>query len=100
MELLPEDLRKSLPLLYSQEGNPDPIVHIKFFTPDGCWTWFVTEGSPEDDEFVFFGFVQGFAGEWGYFTLSELKAAHGPHGLPIERDLYFKPAPFNKIKKF
>lgn len=99
MELLPEELRKTLPALYSQEGNPDPTVYIKFFTPDSNWTWFVTEGSPEEDEFVFFGFVEGFAKEWGYFTLAELQAAKGPHGLPIERDLYFKPVPFSKLQR-
>jgi hypothetical protein len=34
MELLPAELRGSLPALYSQERNPDPRVHLKFFTPD------------------------------------------------------------------
>ena len=33
MELLPAYLRASLPVLYSQESNPDPWVHLKFFTP-------------------------------------------------------------------
>jgi hypothetical protein len=55
MELLPADLRASLPPLYSQERNPDPQVHLKFFTPDSDWTWFVTEGQPQDDDFIFFG---------------------------------------------
>jgi hypothetical protein len=35
--------------------------------------------------------------EWGYFVLSELESARGPLGLPIERDLYFEPAPFTKV---
>jgi hypothetical protein len=97
MELLTDELRKSLPELYSQEGNADPTVHIKFFTPDSNWTWFVTEGSEEDGDFRFFGFVKGQESEWGYFLLSELKSARGPHGLEIERDLYFKPVPFSKL---
>lgn len=100
MELLPEELRKILPPLYSQQASLDPIVYFKFFTPDGSWIWFVTEGSQEDDEFVFFGFVEGFVKEWGYFALSELKAASGPYGLPIERDLYFKPVAFSKLQRF
>jgi len=33
MELLPDDLRASLPRLYSQEKIADPVVHAKFFTP-------------------------------------------------------------------
>lgn len=98
MELLTEELRKTLPPLYSQEGDDNPTIHIKFFTPDSEWTWFVTEGSEQDGEFVFFGFVEGQAQEWGYFLLSELEAARGPLGLEIERDLYFKPISFSQLR--
>ena len=98
MELLTEELRKILPPLYSQERNKDPTVFIKFFTPDSNWTWYATEGSEEDGEFIFFGYVVGFCEEWGYFTLSELASVHGPGGLAIERDLYFTPCPFSRIK--
>lgn len=97
MELLPEELRKMLPPLYGQDGTDDPIVYIKFFTPDSSWTWFVTEGSEDEGDFRFFGFIQGQEDEWGYFLLSELKAARGPHGLEIERDLYFNPRPFSQL---
>ena len=93
MELLTAELRKSLPALYSQENKKDPVAHIKFFTPDSNWTWYVTEGSEEEGEFIFFGYVVGFEKEWGYFALSELEAARGPFGLGVERDLYFAPIP-------
>jgi hypothetical protein len=96
MELLTEELRRSLPALYAQEGNHDLVVHIKFFTPDSSWTWYVTEGSAEGDDFLFFGYVIGFEREWGYFSLSELTKSRGPMGLPIERDLYFKLGPFSR----
>src|SRR6266852_543809 len=99
MELLPNELRASLPLLYSQENVRDKVVHIKFFTPDSSWTWYAMEGSPEDEDFIFFGYVIGLEKEWGYFALSELVAARGSLGLPIERDLYFKPAPFSQVKE-
>lgn len=97
MQLLTQELRRSLPPLYSQEHNKDPTVYIKFFTPDAGWTWWVTEGSPDGDDFRFFGFVHGLEYEWGYFMLSELEAARGRLGLPIERDLYFKPGPFHDV---
>jgi hypothetical protein len=97
MELLPAELRKSLPSLYSQEKVDDPVIHIKFFTPDSNWTWYVTEGSEEGDDFVFFGYVIGMEREWGYFVLSELTSAHGPWGLAVERDIYFTPAPFSRV---
>ncbi len=99
MELLTAELRASLPRLYSQEHNEDPIVHCKFFTPDAQWTWFATEGQPDEDDFRFFGYVCGFEEEWGYFVLSELQEARGPLGLAIERDLYFRPAPFSEVIK-
>ena len=118
MKLLPAKQRRTLPRLYSQENVKDPIVHLKFFTPDSSWTWYVTEGSyvnqqgtameywdperssPADAmDFLFFGYVIGQAEEWGYFLLSELEAAQGPRHLPIERDLYFQPAPFSQVVK-
>ena len=98
MELLTAELRKSLPPLYAQEENKDPVIHLKFFTPDAQWTWYVTEGSEEEGDFIFFGYVVGFEKEWGYFTLSELEAARGPLGLAVERDLYFTATPFSTIR--
>jgi hypothetical protein len=97
MTLLTDELRAGLPALYSQEQNSNPTVHLKFFTPDSNWTWFATEGSERDGRFVFFGYVCGFEEEWGYFTLEEMEEARGPRGLAIERDLFFKPAPFARV---
>jgi hypothetical protein len=97
MELLTAELRQNLPALYSQEPDPNPMVRCKFFTPDSNWTWWVTEGEPDGDDFRFFGYVRGLAEEWGYFLLSELQSARGPLGLPIERDLYFQPGRFTDV---
>ncbi len=65
MKLLTEELRRRLPPLYSQEKSRDPTVHCRFFTADSNWTWFATEGSEEDGDFRFFGYVIGFEEEWG-----------------------------------
>lgn len=94
MELLPEDLRKTLPKIYAQENRDDPFVYAKFFFPAGNWTWFVTEGEREGDDFLFFGYVIGFVGEWGYFSLRELEEVR-IKGLSVERDLYFKSDKFS-----
>ena len=51
MKLLTVEVRQRLPRLYSQEKTDDPIVHVKFFTPDSNWTWLVTEGEPDGDDF-------------------------------------------------
>jgi hypothetical protein len=97
MQLLTEELRASLPALYAQDGNKNPTVHAKFFTPDSNWTLFITEGGPEEDDFIFFGYVIGLEEEWGYSALSELESARGPLNLPIERDLYFTPGTFKEV---
>jgi hypothetical protein len=109
VKLLTKDLLKKLPVLYSQEDNPDPMVMCKFFTPDAGWTWYAIEGSPVDAngyydtdkekvDFVFFGLVAGLEVELGYFSLSELKSIHGKYGLPVERDRYFQPTRLSAIK--
>src|SRR5262245_20715289 len=97
MQLLSQELRQSLPVLSAQETIPDPIVHARFLTPDSNWTGLFTEGSPEGDDFIFFGYVCGFEEEWGYFSLRDLESARGPMHLPIERDLFFRPAPLSQV---
>ena len=98
MELLPVELRKTLPPLYSQESCPTPIVHVKLFTPDSSFTWYVTEGAEQEDgDWLLFGFVIGLEEEWGYSLLSELASVRGPLGLAVERDLWFQPGPIDEV---
>lgn len=95
MELLPPELKNQLPKLYEQEKTEDPVVFVKFFFPAGDWTWFVTEGEAEGDDFMFFGYVVGLEPEWGYFTLKQLEEIN-VRGLTVERDLYFKQENFSR----
>jgi len=98
MDLLPKELRKVLPPLYSQESSAAPVVHAKFFTPDAGWTWLVTEGSEQGDgDWLLFGYVIGLEEEWGYFLLSEIVSVRGPLRLPVERDLWFHPGPVDEV---
>jgi len=104
MKLLTLELRKKLPPLYAQEGKGSKaIVYMKLFTPDSGWSWWITEGSGIKDEsgnevdFQFFGLVEGHEKELGYFNLAELEEVSGPMGLPIERDLYWKPRSLEEI---
>lgn len=97
MRLLTDELRAQLPMLYAQENEKDPIVYAKFFTPWTSWTWYITEGSPEDDDFILFCYVIGQEREWGYSSLRELESVRGPGGLTIERDLYFAPKHASEI---
>ena len=98
MKLLTEEIRRKLPPLYGQDGKGgEAVVHVKFFTPDSSWTWYITEGSQEGDDFLMFGLVDGLEKELGYVSLKELESAKGPMGLPIERDLYWQPKTLEEI---
>lgn len=72
---------------------------IKFFTPDSNWTWYVVEGEPQGGDWLFFGYVEGFTQEWGYFKLSELMKARGPLGLEVERDIHWKPTKYCDVMR-
>lgn len=102
-KLITKDLIQKLPKLYSQEQVQDPLCIAKFFTPDAQWTWYVIEGEIQQWEgkegILFFGFIVGQEAELGYFQLSELEAARGQLGLPIERDTTFHPMLLSQIKK-
>lgn len=105
MKLLTKEIREQLPPLYAQDGKGGKaIAYAKYFTPSSSWTWIITEGESVPDEsglneidFRFFGLVFGHEKEFGYFLLSELEEVRGPMGLPIERDLHFKPKTLEEI---
>ena len=98
MELLTEELRQQLPPLYSQEHEQDPMVYAKFFHPLTDMTWYATEGSPEGDDFIFFGWVHSDFSELGYFSLNEMEGVQ-VMGLGIERDEHFAPMKLSEVKK-
>lgn len=94
-QLMPDEVRKQLPPLYAQEKlGGKAIVRVKYFTPDSSWTWFGTEFDGQD---TFFGLVDGQYKELGYFSLAELQTVRGPHGMPIERDIHWKPTTLEQI---
>tara|TARA_R100001530_G_scaffold6526_2_gene7603 strand:- start:2 stop:271 length:270 start_codon:yes stop_codon:yes gene_type:complete len=88
--LLTKANRKALAPL----GSEAKIAVVKFFTPDSSWTWYASEFDGKD---TFFGLVDGFEKELGYFSLSELESVRGKLGLPIERDRYFRPTPLDEL---
>lgn len=47
---------------------------IKGFESFSGWFWFATEVEDTEDGKLYFGFVQGFEEEWGYFSEKELKS--------------------------
>ena len=104
MKLLTKKIREQLPPLYAQdEKGGRAIAYVKFFTPSSSWTWYATEGEPVKDDqgnetdYHFFGLVEGLEKELGYFSLRELEGVRGPLGLPVERDLHWRPKTLAEI---
>lgn len=97
MKLLTKENEKSLPDFYHHEEKNIPLKFtVKFFTPWSNWSWYAAEYDKETK--TFYGYVQGFEGELGYFTLDEIKSVNGPFGLKIERDMNFSPKELSEIK--
>lgn len=103
MNLLPAEIASTLPPLYHFErSKTPPMAVVKFFDPTGSWSWYAAEGEQQPDgDWLFWGLVDGFECEYGYFTLFELAHAkdgcRGLQSLPIERDLYFTPTPLKEL---
>ena len=108
--VLDQASRERLPKLYANEEiGLEALAQVKFFTPSSNWTWYASEASaamrdgtyksltevdpndPEIEDVIFFGLVDGFELELGYFSLSELEGVGGGLTLPIERDRHFTP---------
>jgi len=95
MMLLTKEIRRKLPPLGSQEEKGlDALAVVKLFTPDSSWSWYASEFDGED---LFFGLVDGFEKEVGYFRLSELQQIRGKLALPVERDRYFRPRTLREL---
>ena len=96
--LLTQEIKGTLPPLYNSEKHPekDAIAVVKFFSPYSQWTWYAVEFDGED---TFFGLVDGFEMEYGYFSYSELEAVTVFGGVPaVERDCHWSPRPVKEIE--
>ena len=88
MMLMTKEIEKKIPAIgtHSDTIAQDVPIIAKFFAPWSNWTWYVTEGTKDGDDWRFFGMVHGDEKELGSFMLSELENVNGPIGLKIERD--------------
>jgi hypothetical protein len=94
-KLLTKALLKKLPPLGATEGQGmEALALVKFFYPDFSWTWYGVEFDGED---LFYGLVDGFDVELGYFSLKELQENRGKLGLPVERDQWFQPVTLREL---
>ena len=92
MKLITKAIEKKLLTnpFYSTDGNMVKDVLVKFFNPCGAGTWYVFEAEKHGDDWEFFGLVDLYDKELGYFTLNELQSLRLPFGMSIERDMYFE----------
>jgi len=116
--LLDQKSREQLPKLYANEQlGLSALAQVKFFSASSTWTWYASEAcavtkdgeytslsdlAPDDpsvDDVIFFGLVDGFELELGYFSLSELQEARGGLQLPIERDRHFTPTSLAELQR-
>ena len=88
MPLLDDQLRNRLPPHYSQEADEEPMVYARFHLPGTSRAWYVMEGQPEGDDYLFFGFVAG-PDQFREFRLSELENIRGLFGSCVEHDQAF-----------
>ena len=89
--ILPDDIKKSLPALRSQQDSSDPMVYTKFFCPWGAATWWILEYDGDDILFGFAYLINEESAELGYISKEDLESIRGFGGLRIERDHNFEP---------
>lgn len=71
----------------------DIVPVLRLFTPDAAATWVLVTGRKVDGDVILYGWCDlglGFQ-EFGTVSLRELETVRGKLGLPVERDLYFRP---------
>lgn len=97
--LLTKQLRKQIPKLYTTENIAllDKTAYVKLFMPWTSWKWYVMEFDGRD---TCFGLVIGHETELGYFSLRELSELEGEYGLPVERDVSFRPIKLQDLEQF
>lgn len=89
MDLITPEIRERL--LANIEAK-DPMPVVKFFTPDANATWLISEMDPENEDMLFGLCDLGLGSpELGWVSLSEIQSVRGRFGLPVERDLHWRP---------
>lgn len=79
-----------LPVTLDPNLDADQIVcRVRLFNPTGSGTWWLASYDPESG--IAFGIAELFERELGDIYMPELVAHRGLMGLPIERDIHFRP---------
>lgn len=88
----PAEEMAAWPKLYATDGD-GPIgekpIQAHYF--QGGMDWYIAEYDPAENEAFGYADLGLGGGEWGYIPLGDVERLRGQMGLPIERDLDFKP---------
>lgn len=93
--LIPDDLRDRLiengRTAEIQDGF-DPFPVVKLFTPDGPFTWLLSEAYPDGSDLRLFGLLDFGIGApvLGFIVLSDLELLRSRLRVPVERDRDFE----------
>ena len=71
------------------KGFDETIAKVRLFNPTGAGTWWVAAYDP--DSMIAWGVAELFEREVGSFSMQELVELRGGFGLPVERDLHYRP---------
>lgn len=101
MRLLSEKQNREIESKYplgSQDGKKGNAICVaKFFL--GNYTWYIIEGSYEDDDFMMFGVVvTDTDAEFSYISYNELQSLRMYGYMCVERDRYFDKCKLLDIK--
>jgi DUF2958 family protein len=98
-DLMPDWLAETVPALGTTEHARDPLLHVKLFTPDAGWRWYIAEYDAVQRLALAFVPSTGTANEWDEISLDMLATRRGPMGLAVERDLFWRPAPLSRVRR-
>jgi len=91
--LLSESQLKSLPALYSQEGEEDPVIHIKLVASDRRWACYIAEAGRKNMGYEVFGlFVGKYGQNWGQLPLQAIEEDLREVGIDATPERNFQPA--------
>jgi hypothetical protein len=88
----PAEEMAAWPELYATDGDGpigDKPIQAHYF--QGGMDWYIAEYDPKENEAFGYADLGMGGGEWGYIPLGDVEELRGQMGLPIERDLDFKP---------
>ena len=83
-QLMTEEIAKTVPRLYEQDGAEDPTVYAHYFSCVNGWDWWLLEFDGTDEAF---GLVEGYDDELGYFSIKEMAELNRQMGFAaVERE--------------